>query len=44
MKMNKKEMLVLAGSVMASLAIGMVAGCLKEKMMNKACTCIIDEM
>lgn len=43
-KMNKKEMMILAGSVVGSLAAGIIIGCLKEKMMNDACTCIIDEL
>lgn len=43
-KMNKKEMMILAGSVIASMAAGIVVGCLKEKLMNNACACIIDEL
>ncbi len=43
-RMSKKEMMILAGSVVASMAAGIVVGCLKEKMMNNACTCIIDEL
>lgn len=44
-RMNKKEMMILAGSVVASMVAGIVVGCLKEKFMNEnACTCIIDEL
>lgn len=43
MPKNKKEIMILAGSVIASMAAGMVLGCLKEKMMNN-CYCVIDEM
>lgn len=40
MPKNKKEIMILAG---ASMAAGIIVGCLKEKMMNK-CYCVIDEM
>lgn len=43
-RMNKKEMMILAGSVVGSLAAGILVGCLKEKLADNACTCIIDEM
>ncbi len=43
MPKNKKEIMILAGSVIASMAAGIIVGCLKEKMMNK-CYCVIDEM
>ncbi len=43
MPKNKKDIMILAGSILTSMAIGMVVGCIKEKMTN-ACTCIIDEM
>lgn len=43
MKMNKKEMMLLAGASIVSMAAGIVVGCLKNKMMNDT-YCIIDEM
>lgn len=43
MPKNKKEIMILAGSVVLSMAAGMVVGCLKEKMSN-SCYCVIDEM
>lgn len=43
MKMNKKEMMILAGSAMASMMAGFIIGCMKTKMMDD-CKCIIDEM
>lgn len=43
MPKNKKEIMILAGSVLASMAAGIIVGCLKEKMMN-SCYCVIDEM
>lgn len=42
-KMSKKELLILAGASLVSMAAGIVVGCLKEKMM-KDTYCIIDEM
>lgn len=38
-----KDMMVLGGSIMASMAAGIVVGMVKEKMMNKT-KCIIDEL
>jgi hypothetical protein len=43
MKMNKKEMMLLAGASIVSMAAGIMVGCLKNKMMNDT-YCIIDEM
>ena len=43
MKMSKKEMMILAGASIISMAAGIVVGCLKEKLM-KDTYCIIDEM
>ncbi len=43
MPKNKKEIMILAGCVIASMAAGMILGCLKEKMSN-SCYCVIDEM
>ena len=43
MKMNKKEMMVLAGATIVSMLAGIVVGCMKEKMKNDT-YCIIDEM
>ncbi len=44
-KMSKKEMMILAGSIVASMAAGIIVGCLKEKFMSEnECTCIIDEL
>lgn len=41
MKNNKKDMMIIAGSVMAGMAAGFALGCFKEKMMQ--CNAIIDE-
>jgi len=43
MPKNKKEIMVLACSILASMVVGIAVGCIKEKMAN-ACTCIIDEL
>ena len=43
MKMNRKEMMVLAGATIVSMLAGIVVGCMKEKMKNDT-YCIIDEM
>lgn len=43
MPKNKKEIMILVGSVALSMAAGMVVGYLKEKMSN-SCYCVIDEM
>lgn len=42
-KMNKKDMMILAGATIISMAAGIVVGCMKEKMKNDT-YCIIDEM
>ena len=41
--MSKKELLILGGASIVSMAAGIVVGCLKEKLM-KDTYCIIDEM
>ena len=43
MKMNRKEMMVLAGATIVSMPAGILVGCMKEKMKNDT-YCIIDEM
>ena len=41
MRKNKtKGALIIAGSIIASMAGGFVIGCLKEKMMNDKCSCL----
>lgn len=42
-RMNKKEMMILAGATIISMAAGIVVGCIKEKLKNNT-YCIIDEM
>ena len=42
-KMSKKDMMILAGATVISMAAGIVVGMMKEKMM-KDTYCIIDEM
>jgi hypothetical protein len=42
-KMSKKDIMILAGASIVSMAAGIVVGCLKEKLM-KDTYCIIDEM
>ncbi len=42
-KMSKKDMMILAGASLISMAAGVVVGMMKEKMM-KDTYCIIDEM
>ena len=42
-RMSKKDMLILAGASIISMAAGIVVGCLKERLM-KDTHCIIDEM
>lgn len=43
MNKSKKKAMIIAGSVMASMAAGFALGCMKEKMMNK-CNAIIEEV
>lgn len=43
MPKNKKEIMILVGSLVVSMATGLLIGCLKEKM-NKECCCVIDEL
>lgn len=43
MKMNKKEMMILAGATVMSMVAGIIIGCIKNKMMNDT-YCIIEEM
>ena len=43
----KKDMMKLAGSMMAGMAMGFIAGMLKERMMSDCCCdckCIMDEL
>ena len=42
-RMNKKEMMILAGATVMSMLAGIVIGCIKNKMKNDT-YCIIDEM
>lgn len=42
-KMKKKELMILAGATIVSMAAGLVIGFMKEKMKMDTC-CIIDEM
>lgn len=46
MKMSKDKMnwMLLIGGCMVSMAAGMVAGCMKEKMKKMDSCCIIDEL
>lgn len=41
MKKDKKDIMILAGSIVAGMAAGFALGCFKEKMMQ--CNAIIDE-
>ena len=43
MNKQKKDMMILAGSIIVSMAAGFAIGCIKEKMMGD-CKCIIDEL
>ncbi len=40
---NGKEIMILASSVLVSLAVGALLGCTMEKM-KKDCFCVIDEL
>ena len=42
-KMSKKDMMILAGASIISMAAGIVVGCMKERLM-KDTYCIIDEL
>lgn len=42
-KLNKKDMMILAGATIVSMAAGIVVGCVKNKMKNDT-YCIIEEM
>lgn len=42
-KIKKKELMILAGATIVSMAAGLVIGLMKEKMKMDTC-CIIDEM
>lgn len=42
-KLNKKEMMILAGASIVSMAAGIVIGCIKNKMKDDT-YCIIEEM
>lgn len=42
-KLSKREMILVAGATMVSMAAGIAIGCMKEKMRMDSC-CIIDEM
>lgn len=42
-KINKKDVMILAGATVASMVAGMIIGCMKEKMKMDSC-CIIDEL
>jgi hypothetical protein len=42
-RMSKKEMMILAGASIISMAAGIVVGCMKERLM-KDTYCIIDEL
>ena len=42
-KMSKKDMMILAGVSVISMAAGIVVGCMKERLM-KDTYCIIDEL
>ena len=43
LKMSKKDMMILSGASLISMAAGVVVGMMKEKMM-KDTYCIIDEL
>lgn len=42
-KLNKKDMMILAGATIVSMVAGIVVGCVKNKMKNDT-YCIIEEM
>jgi hypothetical protein len=42
-RMSKKDMMILAGASIISMAAGIVVGCMKERLM-KDTYCIIDEL
>ena len=39
-----KDIMILSGSIIASMIAGFTIGCLKEKMMMNKCNCFVDEL